>query len=60
MLHQGSIAATVAADELKEGFSEILMAQFQRYRLSPSELVLAEKLAREKYATARWNRRYVC
>jgi len=56
LLHQGSIAARVAADGVTRGFSEILGVRFEDYRSSDAERTLAEKLAWEKYATAAWNR----
>ena len=57
MLHQGSIAAVVSADRMREGFHEAFGAQFEPYRMRPEELALAEQLLRDKYATDRWNRR---
>ena len=57
LLHQGSIAATVTAAQLADGFRQQLAAEFQAYRLTPEELALAETLARDKYATDAWNQR---
>ena len=57
MLHQGSIAATVTAEILRRGFSEILGVEFESYKPGAAERTLAGKLAREKYATDAWNRR---
>jgi lipoate-protein ligase A len=57
MLHQGSIAAKVTADQLQDGFRQAFHADFRSYRLSPAEKALAEELAREKYATDDWNRK---
>ena len=57
MLHQGSIAARVMAEELKRGFSETLGVTFGDYQLSTAEHALAESLAGEKYTTDAWNRR---
>jgi lipoyl(octanoyl) transferase len=57
MLHQGSIAAKVTADQLEAGFRRTFQADFQPYVLTPAENVLAGKLAREKYATDTWNRK---
>ncbi len=57
LLHQGSIAAEVAAADLKRGFCEKLGANFRVYRVSVAERLLAEKLAQEKYASNAWNRR---
>ncbi len=56
MLHQGSIAAKISAERLRHGFEEELGICFEEYRLSDAAKALAEKLAREKYATAEWNR----
>ena len=57
ILHQGSIAVKVAADQLQAGFRQVFHADFRPYRMSPAEETLAEKLAREKYATDAWNRK---
>jgi lipoyl(octanoyl) transferase len=57
MLHQGSIAARVSVDQLTKAFRQVLQAEFERYELTPVELALAEKLAREKYSTAAWNQK---
>ena len=56
MLHQGSIAARICPDRLRLGFNKKLGVRFAEYRLTDAEHTLAEKLAREKYATAAWNR----
>ena len=56
MLHQGSIAAKLSAEQLQRGFEEALGVSFERYRLTDAERTLAEKLACEKYATDDWNR----
>lgn len=56
LLHQGSIAAKLSADQLQQGFQEALGAEFEEYELTGAEGMLAEKLAQEKYATDAWNR----
>lgn len=56
MLHQGSIAAKLSADQLKRGFEETLGVEFVEYELTETDRTLAEKLACEKYATDAWNR----
>jgi lipoate-protein ligase A len=56
MLHQGSIAAKLPAEQLQRGFEEMLGVSFERYRLTDAERTLAEKLVGEKYATDAWNR----
>lgn len=56
ILHQGSIAVEITADQLQAGFRQTFHADFQPYGLSP-EKALAEKLAHEKYATDAWNRK---
>jgi len=57
MLHQGSIAASISAEQLVAGFRKSLAVEFQPFELSPATQTLAEKLALEKYATAGWNQR---
>jgi len=57
LLHQGSIAIKVSAEDLTRGFRDVLDAEFADYTLRPDELALAERLAREKYGTESWNRR---
>jgi len=57
MLHQGSIAAEVSADQLQAGFRRTFQIDFQSYELTLAEKALAEKLAQEKYATEAWNRK---
>jgi lipoyl(octanoyl) transferase len=56
MLHQGSIAAKIPADQLKRGFEETLRIKFDAYTLTDAERTAAEKLVREKYAMDAWNR----
>lgn len=56
MLHQGSIAAKLSAEQIKHGFQEALGIEFEAYELTDAERTLAEKLVREKYATDAWNR----
>lgn len=56
MLHQGSIAAKLSADQIKHGFQEALGVEFQTYELTEAERARAEELVREKYATDAWNR----
>lgn len=56
MLHQGSIAAQVSADQLKRGFEATLGITFEEYELTDAEKTLAEKLVNEKYSTDAWNR----
>ena len=56
LLHQGSIAAKIHDDDLQEAFCKTLAVEFHPCQLSASELALAERLVREKYATDRWNR----
>jgi lipoate-protein ligase A len=57
LLHQGSIAAHLSAEQLQEGFRRVLVARFEQYALSTQEQNAAEELARDKYATDAWNRR---
>jgi lipoate-protein ligase A len=57
MLHQGSIAAPVAVEQLQEGFRAVLEAEFTPYELTAAERALACQLAREKYSTLAWNKR---
>ncbi|HUJ72322.1 MAG TPA: biotin/lipoate A/B protein ligase family protein [Verrucomicrobiae bacterium] len=57
MLHQGSIAASVTAEALRRGFTHVLGVEFEVHKCSAAERALAEKLTREKYAAAAWNRR---
>jgi len=57
LLHQGSIAANVTAEGLVRGFSRILSVAWEDHQPTNTEFALAEKLAREKYATDAWNRR---
>ena len=57
MLHQGSIAARLSADQLREGFCRELSVVFARYESTDVEQQLAEKLTREKYSTDGWNHR---
>jgi lipoate-protein ligase A len=56
MLHQGSIAAKLSADQIKRGFQKALVIEFEDYELTDAEEALAAKLVREKYATDAWNR----
>lgn len=56
MLHQGSIAAKLSAEQIKRGFQEALGVEFEIYELTDDEKTRAEKLVREKYATDAWNR----
>jgi lipoate-protein ligase A len=56
LLHQGSIAAKLSADQIKHGFQEALGIGFEVYELTDVERTRAEKLVREKYATDAWNR----
>jgi lipoyl(octanoyl) transferase len=56
LLHQGSIAAKLSADQIKHGFQEALRVEFEIYELTDAERTHAEKLVREKYATDAWNR----
>ncbi len=57
MLHQGSIAATVAVDRLQRAFAETFGVTLVEYRLTPIESALADELVEKKYATENWNRR---
>lgn len=57
LLHQGSIAVRLSVAQLMRGFRAVFGAEFADYELTPEEAVLAERLAREKYATERWNRK---
>ncbi|HTS17427.1 MAG TPA: hypothetical protein VMP11_07635 [Verrucomicrobiae bacterium] len=56
MLHQGSIAAKVSADQIRHGFQQALHLEFEMYEPADAERTLTEKLVREKYATNAWNR----
>ena len=49
------IPLTIVHQALVEGFQRTLKAQFVNEELTPFEKELAEKLYREKYATADWN-----
>jgi lipoate-protein ligase A len=57
MLHQGSIAGRVSADQLLLGFRQVLAAELTAYELSVAERALADQLTRDKYATDIWNKR---
>jgi lipoate-protein ligase A len=57
MLHQGSIAARVGADQLLAGFTDEFGASFDPYEIPADVTALAEELARSKYATDAWNQR---
>jgi hypothetical protein len=37
----------------------VLQAEFEPYQWTAEERALADRLAREKYATAAWNRRII-
>jgi lipoate-protein ligase A len=56
LLHQGSIAVKLSADQIKRGFQEALGVGFEIYELVDVERTRTEKLVREKYATDAWNR----
>jgi len=56
LLHQGSVAAKLSADQIKHGFQEALGVEFEIYELTDAEKTRADKLVREKYATDAWNR----
>ncbi len=58
LLHQGSIAVTLSAEDLEQGFRKHLAAEFRVYELSETERALADKLAREKYSAVAWNQRH--
>lgn len=53
MLHQGSIAAIISAQQLAGGFE----VRFEAYRLTGEEQAMAVWLADGKYGTDRWTRR---
>ena len=57
MLHQGSVAATLAAAQIVEGFRGELGVEFRPYELSTEESAAARWLTSEKYATNPWNKR---
>jgi lipoate-protein ligase A len=57
MLHQGSIAAQVTAEQLVRGFTTVHGVRFEPYALTDEERAFAERFVREKYATDPWNRR---
>jgi lipoate-protein ligase A len=57
MLHQGSIAAQISAEQLQRGFERVLGVRFQSYELTTEERGVAETLAREKYGSPTWNQR---
>jgi lipoate-protein ligase A len=57
LLHQGSVAAKLTADQLAEGFRDSLAVEFRHYELVADEREVAEKLANAKYATEAWNKR---
>ncbi len=56
LLHQGSIAAKLSANQIKHGFREALGVEFETYEPTDAERAQAERLVREKYATDAWNR----
>jgi lipoate-protein ligase A len=56
LLHQGSIATKLSADQIKHGFQETHEIDFEMYELADAERTQAEKLVHEKYATDAWNR----
>jgi lipoate-protein ligase A len=56
LLHQGSVAAKLSAEQIMGGFQKVFGAAFEKYELTDAERTLAEKLTREKYATDAWNR----
>ena len=56
MLHQGSIAAKISAEQLRRAFEDEWGIRFEEYRLTDADNALAEKLTRQKYATAEWNK----
>jgi lipoate-protein ligase A len=58
LLHQGSIAAKLSAEQIEGGFQEVFGVGFEKYELTDAERTLAGKLAREKYATDAWNRHW--
>lgn len=58
MLHQGSIAGRVPVARLTGAFTAVLAAAFEPYQLTPAETALAAELARDKYATVTWTKRY--
>jgi lipoyl(octanoyl) transferase len=55
LLHQGSIAARLAADRLVAAFGQVLAIRFESYRLTATEQSLAAELIAAKYATPAWN-----
>jgi len=57
LLHQGSIAANVSAEDLAGGVREALGAEFEPRSLQCKEAELVRQLVGEKYGTAQWNRR---
>ncbi len=57
MLHQGSIAKTIRAEQLTQGFRQVLLANFAPYQLTAEETSLAAQLTTEKYATEAWNKK---
>ncbi len=56
MLHQGSIAGTIATAQLLRGFERALEARFESWILPPEMQEQARQLAADKYETTDWNR----
>jgi lipoate-protein ligase A len=59
LLHQGSIAAKLSAEQIKSGFQKVFGVGFEKHELTDAERTLAGKLARERYGTASWNQRII-
>ena len=57
MLHQGSIAKPLTAEQLVSGFSAELDVCFEARELTVEERTLASCFIRDKYTTDAWNRR---
>ena len=58
MLHQGSIAERLTPSQLAQGFRKTLGVEFQLYELATEEQAASEQLAREKYSTEAWKKRF--
>jgi lipoate-protein ligase A len=58
LLHQGSIEGEVLDESFTERFANSLAGQVRTRPLSPDELALAHGIARKKYGTDAWLRRF--
>lgn len=59
LLHQGSIAAHVTAEQLADGFAKQFDIRIESYQLTGEEQMMATWLTDGKYRSDAWNRRIV-